>query len=480
MKIFHLRCGLGLAAGLAGLAAGASSPILKAPELRQDNTLVTSGHPGVVVSYADVLDQPEKAVVSISTTRIVREPVEVNPLIRQLFGNNVPPSGERESKEEGLGSGVIVTPDGYILTNNHVVAGADSLTVQLSDGREYPAKLKGADPKTDVAVIKIDAGHLPTITLANSDNLRVGDIVFAVGNPLDLGETVTMGIVSAKGRQDLGLLQDVNGYEDFIQTDAAINLGNSGGALLDAKGRLVGINCAIVPAPGSRSVGNIGIGFAVPVNLAASVMRSLIETGTVTRGYLGVEFNPSDLTPDMAEQLGLPRETKGALITDVVSKSPADHAGLKVSDVVTRANDRPILSNEDLHYAIGLLAPGAKVALTVLRNGKPLVLHVTLGALPERPGQLLVGVTLGAMTDDLRQRFSIDPSVDGVVITDVASDSPYADSLEPGMVILAINRTRVYDLDTARSLVHRGSNLFFIYDRGQHGFLALSVEPPAP
>jgi serine protease Do/serine protease DegQ len=466
-----------LAIAASGLAAAA--PARKGPDLRQDDTPVTNGAGGLVATYADVLAQPEKAVVSIESTRTVHEHIPVNPLLRQFFGDSIPEEQERDSKEEGLGSGVIVSSDGYILTNNHVVAGADSLTVTLADGREFPAKVVGADPKTDVAVVKIDAANLPIITLANSDRIRVGDIVFAVGNPLEIGETVTMGIVSAKGRQ-VGVLQDVNGYESFIQTDAAINLGNSGGALLDARGRLIGINSAIVPAPGSHSVGNIGIGFAVPVNLAVSVMRSLIATGTVSRGYLGVEFNPTDLTPDMAEQLGLPRDTKGALITDVVAQSPADKGGLKVSDVVTAANDQPITSNEDLHYAIGQMAPGAKVVLKVFRDGKPLKLNVTLGVLAEHPDELLAGVKLGPVDDDARRRFNIEPGIDGLVITDIAGDSPYADTLETGMVILGINRVRVTDLDTAETLVHPGRNLILFYDRGQHGYLTLTVAPPTP
>ena len=256
------------------------------PEIKRDSSPLNDGKSAVILSYADVLEPVEKEVVSIDSTRTVHERVQANPLLRQFFGDI--PDQDRESKESGLGSGVIVSSDGYILTNNHVVADADELTVEFADGRKFPAKVVGADPKTDIAVVKIDATGLPAVTFADSDKLRVGDVVFAVGNPLGVGETVTMGIVSAKGRNHLGILDDDDGkgpgYEDFIQTDAAINMGNSGGALVDAKGRFVGINSAIV----SPSRGNIGIGFAVPVNMAANVMKSLIETGTVTRGFLGV------------------------------------------------------------------------------------------------------------------------------------------------------------------------------------------------
>ena len=277
--------------GLAVAAQGAPADAVvapKMPELKKDFSPVNDGKSVVISSYADVLEPVEREVVSIDSSRTIHERVQANPLLRQFFGDI--PDQDHESKEMGLGSGVIVSSDGYILTNNHVVADADELTVVFSDGRKFPAKVVGADPKTDIAVVKIDATGLPAAIFGDSDKLRVGDVVFAVGNPLGVGETVTMGIVSAKGRSKLGILDDEKGpgYENFIQTDAAINMGNSGGALVDAKGRFVGINSAIV----SPTRGNIGIGFAIPVNMAANVMKSLIETGTVTRGYLGVQGDP--------------------------------------------------------------------------------------------------------------------------------------------------------------------------------------------
>ena len=284
-----LAAAIGLAASARDSAA-ATAPA-KMPELKKDTTSVSEGKLTAISSYADIVEPVEKEVVSINSSRTIHERVQANPLLRQFFGDI--PDQDRESKEMGLGSGVIVSSDGYILTNNHVVADADELTAVLSDGRKFTAKVVGADPKTDIAVVKIEATGLPAATFADSDKLRVGDVVFAVGNPLGVGETVTMGIVSAKSR-NVGILDDVQGYEDFIQTDAAINMGNSGGALIDAKGRFVGINSAIV----SPSRGNIGIGFAVPVNMAINVMKSLIETGTVTRGFLGVIADP--LTPDIA------------------------------------------------------------------------------------------------------------------------------------------------------------------------------------
>jgi serine protease Do/serine protease DegQ len=235
----------------------------KMPVLKKDFSPIGDGKTPVVASYADIVEPVEKEVVSIDSSRTVHEHVEANPLLRQFFGDI--PDQDHESKEMGLGSGVIVSSDGFILTNNHVVADADELTVVMSNGSKFTAKVVGADPKTDIAIVKIDATGLPCATFADSDKLRVGDVVFAVGNPLGVGETVTMGIVSAKSR-NVGILDDVHGYEDFIQTDAAINMGNSGGALVDAKGRFVGINSAIV----SPSRGNIGIGFAIPVNMAVS------------------------------------------------------------------------------------------------------------------------------------------------------------------------------------------------------------------
>src|SRR5208283_1322822 len=362
---------MGLAAGARGVDA---APSAKMPELKKDFSPLNDGKPGLVLSYADVVEPVQKDVVSIESSKIVHERIQANPLLRQFFGDI--PDQDRESKEMGLGSGVIVTSNGYILTNNHVVENADELTVELWDGHKYPAKVVGADPKTDIAVVKIDAAGLPAATFADSDKLRVGDVVFAVGNPLGVGETVTMGIVSAKSR-NVGILDDVAGYEDFIQTDAAINMGNSGGALIDAKGRFVGINSAIV----SPSRGNIGIGFAVPVNMAANVMRSLIETGTVSRGFLGVGGDP--ITPDIAEQVHLPKDTKGVIVTSTGADSPAEKAGIKRRDVILSVNGKPIESHDELRLTISQMPPGAKVALELSRDGKPITMNVTLAQVAE-------------------------------------------------------------------------------------------------
>jgi len=457
--------GPGPASGRAAVAASSSMPPLKV-----DASPVSDGKTGFIASYADVVEPVERVVVSIKSSKTVRERVPTNPLLRQFFGDI--PDQERESKEEGLGSGVVVSSNGYILTNNHVVEGADEITVVLSDDREFPAKVVGADPKTDVAVVKIDTKDLPTVTFADSDKLRVGDVVFAVGNPLDVGETVTMGIVSAKGRQ-VGILDDVKGYEDFIQTDAAINMGNSGGALVDAKGRLVGINSAIV----SPSRGNIGIGFAVPINLAATIMKSLIETGTVTRGFLGVDSET--LTPDTAEQLGLPRDSKGAAVTNIVQNSPADKSGLKNNDVVLAVNGKPVDGRDGLRLRIAQMAPGAKVSLQIMREGKALTLAVTLGKFDEKPDELLPGVNVARLTDDVRRRSGLDARISGLVVTEVDENSPYADDVPAGAVIVEINRTPVGDLAAGKAALHLGRNLLLIYYRGFARYVVVTVKSPA-
>ena len=428
------------------------------PTLKIDLSPLNDGKSAAVVSYADVVEPVQKAVVSIYSSKTVRR--HLPPYFRQFFGDE-----DRESREEGLGSGVIVSPNGYILTNNHVVEGADELKVALADEREFQGKIIGTDPKTDVAVIKIDADNLPTITLADSDRLRVGDVVFAVGNPLDIGETVTTGIVSAKGRR-VHLLDDINGYEDFIQTDAAINLGNSGGALVDARGRLVGINSAMM----STTNGSMGIGFAVPINLASSVMQSLIATGTVARGYLGVGVDM--LTPELAEAMGV--EGKGMVISTVTPESPAAKAGLKKEDVIVAINGKPVASFDELRLIIAQNPPGSKVKVKYLRAGKPLDADVTLTKLTDdnaKPDEFVAGVIVGQVDDDQRRVYRLPDEVDGMVVTDVAADSPYRERFHAGMVIVQLNRTAVDDVAGARALLRPGRNFCLVWDRGGYRYV---------
>ncbi len=436
-------------AGLVPSLAGAEAATLPAapPDLKVDHSPVSEGRTGVITSYADVVEPVQKAVVSVYSTKIVRSR-----------------NSTRERKEEGLGSGVIVTPNGYILTNNHVVADADELNVELSDGRQLKAKVIGADEKTDIAVIKIEADGLPIVTLADSDKLRVGDIVFAVGNPLGVGQTVTMGIVSATGRTELQLLDNVDGgYEDFIQTDAAINMGNSGGALVDAKGRLVGINSAII----SPSEGNIGIGFSIPVNLVAGIMRNILHNGKVQRGYLGVKSET--LTSEVATATGLKPDLHGVLVTEVTADGPAAKAGVKFHDVIVSIGDHPITSLSELRLTVSQTEPGTAVNLKLLRDGKEETLKVSLTKLDESidtSNDLLPGVTVAKLDATTRKDFGLDDTVTGLLITAVSRNSPNARILFPGMVVVEINRTAVSDLAAARKLLQSGRNLIGVSFRG--------------
>ena len=440
-------------------------------DLKVDASPLAAPSPNArAVSYADVIAPVQPAVVSVYSSKIVRERLQVPDILRQFYGNP-----ERESRQEGLGSGVIVSKNGYILTNNHVVEAADELRVALGDGRELEAKLIGADPKTDVAVIKVEADDLPFVTLADSDKLRVGDLVFAIGNPLGVGQTVTMGIVSATGRQ-VGILANerLDGYENFIQTDAAINQGNSGGALVDAQGRLVGINSAILS--GGRGGGNIGIGFAIPGNLASSILTSLVETGTVQRGYLGV--NIGELTPEVAEALNLKKDQRGVIITNLPKDSPGAKGGLQRSDVVVAIDDKPVTSPQELRFSIASKLPGSRVELRVLRDGKERTIKVELGRLSgaESAAELLPGVTTKPLDDEARRQIGAPRELSGLVVTEVAENSPYASRLAPGMVVVEINREPVAELEDARNLLRPGRNLLIVFARGVFSPIAVTVK----
>ncbi|AOS46377.1 Periplasmic pH-dependent serine endoprotease DegQ precursor [Lacunisphaera limnophila] len=468
MKIPKVVFASFLVSALAGLSLGLiaadkkTTPATK-PDLKVDSSPVSAGKSPVVTSYADILDSIRPAVVSVYSSKTVRQQVPEFFRRQGIQG--------REQKQRGMGSGVLVSADGYILTNNHVVEGADELKVLFTDEREFTAKIIGTDPKTDVAIIKIEGENLPSATLADSDNLRVGDVVFAIGNPLDVGQTVTMGIVSATSRR-VGILDDVAGYEDFIQTDAAINQGNSGGALIDARGRLIGINSAIL----STSQGNIGIGFAIPINLASSIMHSLIETGTVARGYMGVETDV--LTAEMAESFGVSKDTKGLLITNLPPGGPASKSDLKREDIITSINGKSVSTRDDLRLRIAQIPPGTTVTVDYIRNGKPGQTEVTLAQRPDdnaRFGELLPGVKADPLTDELRQQNRIDGRVDGLIITEIAEDSPYAESLRVGMVIEQINRTPVTDAAVARAVLVNGRNIALVHYRGVYRYVIFYI-----
>jgi serine protease DegQ len=303
------------------------------------------------------------AVVSIAASKAARNPHADDPWFRFFFGDRAPPS----QTQQGLGSGVIVSPEGYLLTNHHVIEGADEIEVQLSDGRRADAKLVGSDPESDLAVLKITLDKLPTVVFGRSDDLQVGDTVLAIGNPFGVGQTVTAGIVSALGRSQLG----INTYENFIQTDAAINPGNSGGALVDVAGQLVGINTAIF----SRSGGNLGIGFAIPAATAQQVMDGIVRNGRVIRGWIGVE--PRELTPELAESLGL-NGAQGVLITGVMQDSPADKGGIRPGDLVLRVGERKTDNPTQLLNAVAALEPGNTAEITVMRDKEQKTLRLTV------------------------------------------------------------------------------------------------------
>jgi serine protease DegQ len=345
------------------------APALPVPAVKQATPTAAVPSPGAAAgTYAGAVAVAAPAVVNVYTTKEVqRRGVPADPLYRYFFGD----SRGGPDRVASLGSGVIATADGYILTNNHVVQAADEIAVALADGRQFDARLVGADPESDLAVLKVDATGLPIITFGSDDALKVGDIVLAIGNPFDVGQTVTMGIVSALGRSNLG----INVFENFIQTDAAINQGNSGGALVDSTGHLVGINTAIF----SRTGGSIGIGFAIPATLVRQVMNDLIKTGKVTRGYFGVE--PEDITAEAADLLKLSR-ADGVVLKGVQRASPAGRAGLEPGDVIVTINGQKVTSSRSMLNQIAQLPPGSNASVRVLRSGKELELPVTVG---ERP-----------------------------------------------------------------------------------------------
>jgi Do/DeqQ family serine protease len=397
-------------------------------------------------SLAPMLEKAVPAVVNVfsrSKVPVQQNPLMADPFFRRFF--NVPDQPQ-EQIAQSLGSGVVVDAQkGYILTNNHVVAHAFEISVNLSDGRTVPAKLIGTDPETDIAVLQVKADKLTALPMADSDKLRVGDFVVAVGNPFGLGQTVTSGIVSALGRSGLG----IEGYEDFIQTDASINPGNSGGALVNLRGELLGINTAIL----SQSGGNVGIGFAIPVNMAKEVMTQLIEHGEVRRGQLGAQAQ--DLTPELAAAFGL-KATKGAVITQVAKGSPAAKAGLKAGDIITEVNGRPVHNSADVHNVVGLVRIGQKVEMQIERNGKP---HKVVAVVEEPRVTTLDGSKInprlaGAALGDIVEGMPIYGKIEGVAVLEVEPGSAaYQAGLRRGDIILQANRQPVTSLKEMQAAV---------------------------
>jgi len=436
----------------------ADKPARRAPLKLQTDDRPIDRAGSARVSYSSVVKKTAPGVVYVFSSKKVRrdesqDPFFNDPMFRRFFGV---PEGRlpRNSIQQSLGSGVIVTEDGYILTNNHVVDGADEVKVSFGEPRkEYQAKIIGRDAKADVAVLKIDAPGLPAITLGDSDKLEVGDTVLAIGNPFGVGLTVTHGIVSALGRGGLG----IETYEDFIQTDAPINPGNSGGALVDGDGRLIGINTAIL----SRTGGSNGVGFAIPINLARSIMEQLVATGRVERGYLGVSTQPLDT--ELGSQFGTDH---GALISEIQPGSAAEKAGLKRGDVITRVNGANVTDPRGLALAIGRMSPGAEITLDYLRDGKTTTLKIKLGEQPTqnlsaggREGAenkdvgVLNGVGVSDLTPEARSQLQVPAGVEGALITQVDPDSAAARAgLREGDLILELDRKHVRNASEAVKL----------------------------
>ena len=425
------------------------------------------------VSLSDIAERTVQSVVNIFSTRVVRQaqgPLHGNPFFDRFFQPDVP----REQRSRSLGSGVIVSADGLVLTNNHVVENAQEIRVRLADGREVEAKVVGTDPKSDLAVLRLrgDLKGLRAIPFADSTRLRLGEVVLAIGNPFGVGQTVTMGIVSALGRANMGIVD----YEDFIQTDAAINPGNSGGALVNMRAELVGINTAIL----SRTGGNQGIGFAIPANMARPIMESLIKHGRVVRGWLGVVIQ--DLTEDMARALNMP-PTKGVLVTDMVPDGPAAKANLRRDDVITHIDGVAIDSVAHLRNRVAVAGAGSTIKLGVLRGGKPLKLEAKLSELPseavaklDRNQGALGGLTLEPLTDEARQRLGLPRRVSGIVVKSIDAGSAAADAgLREGDVILEINRQAIANPTQFAAIYKQagGKILLFVYRQGTTLYLLL-------
>lgn len=437
------------------------------------------------VGFSQVVQEISPAVVNVRVSKRVtmpHPPFGGTPFDK-FFGNPFDeffqmPKGEgQDFLEQGSGSGVIVSRDGYILTNNHVVEGADNITVRTADGKEYPAKVIGTDPKTDIAVIKVDADGLKPAKLGDSDKVVVGEWVLAIGNPFELSNTVTAGIISARGRSNVGLAE----YEDFIQTDAAINPGNSGGPLVNLNGEVIGINTAIA----TRTGGYMGIGFAIPINMAKDIMDQLIKTGKVVRGWLGVYIQP--ITPDLKEQFDL-KTDEGALIADVTKGSPAERAGLQRGDVIVKFQGERMKDPNQLRKAVAATPVGTVADVTVIRNGVERNFKVKIGELPaetaraeRQPGGTGDwGFEVTELTPRARQQLGLEEGQEGVLVTDVkqASDA-YQKGLREGDVIIEVNRVavrNVREFNDAMSRVRPGDKvLLLVITEGHTRYVSFTV-----
>jgi serine protease Do len=461
--------------------AGDSQPVVA--HAATVSSSITHAVAGGRDSYADVVDVVAPAVVTVRAEGRARiSPTQFQSPDDDFFGQFFGRPGQRGQRGEGqvpraprqnaLGSGVVVTTDGYILTNNHVVDGADNVTVDFTDGRSMPAKIVGTDKPSDLALLKVNGTNVHAVALGDSDNVKVGDVVLALGNPLNVGQTVTMGIISAKGRST-GVGD--GSYEDFLQTDAPINHGNSGGALVNTKGELVGINSQIL----SESGGSIGIGFAIPVNMAKHVMNDLRTNGKVTRAQLGVTVQP--VTTDMADSLGL-KQTSGAIISSVTDGSAAAHAGLKRGDVITSFNGQPVRDTNSLRNRVADAAPGTAADVTIVRDGAEKHLSVKLDELnADRSARRGSRAGEERNTDKTALGVSIAPDEKGLVVQDVDPDGRAADAgIRPGDVIQEVNRQAVKSIEDLRTAVRRSADkpaLLLINRNGTDIFVTVRPAP---
>ncbi len=430
---------------------------------------------------AEIVAAVRPAVVNISTMRTIKvrggeNPFMDDPFFRRFFGDQF--RAPKERKSANLGSGVIVDPQGYILTANHMIQGAEQIKVTLSDKREFKGTIVGTDAMTDIGIVKIEAADLPTITWGNSDKLRVGETVLAIGSPYGLSQTVTMGIVSAVGRANVGIAD----YEDFIQTDAAINPGNSGGALVNVRGELIGINTAIF----STSGGYQGIGFAVPTSMAKAVMDKLIKQGKVVRGWLGVSIQ--GLTQELAKQFNLSDE-KGVLVGDVIEGSPAEKAGLRRGDIIIEFEDKKVEEPYQMRNMVADTSPGQTLTLKIVRENKTEIKKVTVEELPSDEEQqrskirfdnLLSGVIVQDLTPEISKKLNLPERVKGVVVADIGEDSAAASLLTRGDVILEVSKQqilRVKDYEQIVSKIQPGNDiLLLIFRHGSTLYLNLSAK----
>jgi len=463
--------------------AQAPPPLVRADDAR---TAV-----GLTTTFAPVVKRVTPAVVNIASTQVIKtaaqDGVPMDDFFRQFFGGGFGgrvPQPPTERRASSRGSGVIVSADGYVLTNNHVVENATTVKVSLSDRREYTAKVIGADPQTDIALLKLDGKNFPILPMGDSSHVQIGDVALAIGNPFGIGQTVTMGIIGATSRGGLG----IEDYEDFIQTDAAINPGNSGGALVNTNGELIAINTAILAGNGG---GNQGVGFAIPINMAKEVMDQLTKTGKISRGYIGAGIQ--DLTPALTRAFKLPANTTGAVIREVEPGSPSARAGLQAGDVVTAIDNVPVLDSNSLKLKVSRTAPGTTLQLKVFRDGSEKTIAITPikrpgttakdanGENPSSEGTptSLRGVSVDNLTGDIARQLRLPANTTGVVVTDVEPGSPASDAgLHSGDLIQHVNRKPVATVQEFNQAIRQAGNdpvVLLVNRGGQTQFLA--VEP---